>query len=91
MLRFRPACSRDEVPVINGDPFTNSKEYPTGFTVGAVLCVGSRATVPVRFDEGGRYKIVEYRLQLSGTTWRVDDLHYPDGATFRGLLKPAKG
>jgi hypothetical protein len=46
--------------------------------------------VPVRFDEEGRYKLVEYRLQLSGTTWRVDDLHYPDGATFRGLLKPAE-
>lgn len=86
----RPA-PRDEAPVINGDPFTNSQEYPTGFTVGAVLRAGSRATVPVRFDEGGRYKMVEFRLQLAGTTWRVDDLHYPDGATFRGLLKPAKG
>jgi hypothetical protein len=57
----------------------------------ARLLVCSRATVPVRFYEGGRYKIVEYRLQLAGTTWLVDDLHYPDGATFRGLLKPAKG
>lgn len=81
---------RDEAPVINGDPFTNSQEYPSGFTVGAVLRAGSRATVPVRFDEEGHYIVVEYRLQLSGTTWRVDDLHYPDGATFRGMLKPAK-
>jgi hypothetical protein len=81
----------DEGPVINGDPFTDSQEYPTGFTVGAVMRACSRATLPVRFDEGGRYKIVEFRLQLAGTTWRVDDLHYPDGATFRGLLKPAKG
>ncbi|MDP3089412.1 MAG: hypothetical protein Q8N04_01945 [Nitrospira sp.] len=88
---FARPVPQDEVPVINGDPFTNSQEYPTGFTVGAVLRVGSRATVPVRFDEEGRYKLVEYRLQLSGTTWGVDDLHYPDGATFRGLLKPAKG
>lgn len=86
----RPA-SRDEPPMINGDPFTDSQEYPASFTVGTVLRAGSRATVPVRFDEENRYKIVEYRLQLSGTTWRVDDLHYPDGATFRGLLKPAKG
>jgi hypothetical protein len=85
----RPA-PRDEPPVINGDPFTDSQEYPSGFTLGTILRAGSRATVPVRFDEGGRYKVVEYRLQLSGTTWRVDDLHYPDGATFRGLLKPAK-
>jgi len=88
---FARPVPRDEAPAINGDPFTNSQEYPSGFTVGAVLRAGSRATVPVRFDEGGRYKIVEYRLQLAGTTWRVDDLHYPDGATFRGLLKPAKG
>jgi len=88
---FARPVSADEAPVINGDPFTNSQEYPSGFTVGAVLRAGSRATVAVRFDEGGRYKIVEYRLQLSGTTWRVDDLHYPDGATFRGLLKPVKG
>lgn len=88
---FARLVPRDEVPVVNGDPFTNSQEYPSSFTVGAVLRAGSRATVPVRFDEEGRYKIVEFRLQLSGTTWRVDDLHYPDGATFRGLLKPAKG
>lgn len=88
---FARPVPRDEAPVINGDPFTNSQEYPPGFTVGAVLRAGSRATVPVRFDEEGRYKVVEYRLQLAGTTWRVDDLHYPDGATFRGLLKPAKG
>jgi hypothetical protein len=88
---FARPVSPDEAPVINGDPFTDSQEYPSGFTLGAVLRAGSRATVPVRFDEEGRYKIVEYRLQLAGTTWRVDDLHYPDGATFRGLLKPAKG
>lgn len=88
---FSGAVPADEAPVINGDPFTNSQEYPTGFTVGAVLRAGSRATVPVRFDEGGRFKVVEYRLQLAGTAWKVDDLHYPDGATFRGLLKPAKG
>ena len=77
--------------MINGDPFTDSQEYPSGFTLGTVLRAGSRATVPVRFDEKGCYKVVEYWLQLSGTTWRVDDLHYPDGATFRWLLKPAKG
>lgn len=88
---FARPVPRDEVPVINGDPFTNSQEYPSSFTVGAVLRVGSRATVAVRFDEEGRSKMVEYRLQLSGTTWLVDDLHYPDGVTFRGLLKPAKG
>ncbi len=88
---FARPVSPDEAPVINGDPFTDSQEYPSGFTLGTVLRAGSRATVPVRFDENGRYKAVEYRLQLSGTTWRVDDLHYPDGATFRGLLKPAKG
>jgi hypothetical protein len=88
LLQFFPL---DEPPAINGDPFTNSQKYPSGFTVGAVLRAGSRATVAVRFDEGGRYKIVEYRLQLAGTTWRVDDLHYPDGATFRGLLKSVKG
>lgn len=88
---FPRPVSADEAPVINGDPFTDSQEYPSGFTLGAVPRAGSRATVPVRFDEEGRYKIVEYRLQLAGTTWRVDDLHYPDGATFRGLLKPAKG
>lgn len=81
----------NEVPAIDGDPFTNSQEYPAGFTLGAVSRAGSRATVAVRFDEEGRHKVVEYRLQLAGTAWRVDDLHYPDGTTFRGLLKPAKG
>jgi hypothetical protein len=87
---FARPVPTDEVPRINGDPFTNSQEHPTTFTLGKVMRVGSRATVPVRFDEGGSHKIVEFRLQRVGGTWCLDDLHYEDGGTLRELLKPSE-
>lgn len=88
---FAHPSPKDEPPVINGDPFTDSQEYPTGFVFGSLSRAGSRTTVPVRFHDGGRSKVVEFRLQLVDKTWRVDDLHYTDGTTFRMLLKPGKG
>lgn len=83
--------SAEHAPVINGDPFTNSQECPTGFTLGQASLGGSRARVPVRFDQGGRAVLVEYALRKVGRAWLLDDLHYDDGSTLRGLLKSTQG
>ena len=84
---FARPVPHDEVPVINGDPFTNSQEYPSGFVLGRASIDGERAEVPVRFHDGARAKPVTLVLKNVAATWRLDDLRYDDGATFRGLLR----
>lgn len=84
---FAAPQSPDEAPLINGDPFTDSQEYPTGFVLGEALLQDSEAIVPVLFQDFDRQKRVEMVLHREGSRWLVDDLRYPDGETLRELLK----
>ena len=77
----------DEVPPINGDPFTYSQEYPSRFTLGRPGADAAQAVVPVSFSDGSRTRRVDYVLRRDGGGWRVDDLRYDDGGTLRGLLR----
>jgi hypothetical protein len=86
---FKRPRLRDEVPPINGDPFTDSQEYPDRFQPGRARIDGARATTPIRLGDGSRDWEVEALLQREDSRWRVDDLRYPGGATLRELLKPA--
>ena len=85
---FKRPRPQDEVPPINGDPFTDSQEYPERFVAGRARIDGARASVPIRFGDGSRDWQVEVLLLREGSRWRVDDLRYPGGATLRGLLQP---
>jgi len=76
----------DEVPNIDGDPFTDSQEYPTRFVVGKALNEADLTRVPVTFSGNGRKQTVVALLRKSGEGWCVDDLAYQDGKTLRGLL-----
>lgn len=86
-LYFAKPVSADEVPVINGDPFTASQEYPTRFAVNKASVSGSSAEVPVRFADAYRNRSVTYRLVRERDVWRLDDLLYEQGETLQGLLK----
>lgn len=85
LARSQPA---DEVPNINGDPFTDSQEYPTRFAVGRALRGGEQALVPVRLADGYSQREVLYRVVREGGTWRVDDLRYAHGPALSALLRP---
>jgi hypothetical protein len=76
---FAKAVPVNEPPLVNGDPFTDSQEYPTRFSVGAATVENDRATVIVRFADAHRERMVRYRLVRSEGGWRVDDLNYADG------------
>lgn len=78
----------DEVPPINGDPFTDSQEYPEGFVLGEVSMEGDLARVPVVFSDAYGSRTVEMALIREAGRWRIDDLTYEDGATLRELLRP---
>ena len=83
-LRPQP---RDEPPVINGDPFTNTQEYPSAFAAGEGVQDPQKATVPVIMTIGPNRRTVQVQLIRQPSGWLVDDLTYEDGMTFRALLK----
>ena len=76
----------EEVPAIDGDPFTDSQECPRRFKVGKAEIVGDITRIPVIFTGNGRRKTVAVELRKTSEGWRVDDLVYEGGATLRGLL-----
>jgi hypothetical protein len=84
----RPA---DEAPPINGDPFTDSQEYPVMFSVRAAGSRGTQQAVPVRFDDGYRARTVVFLLARSGDGWRLDDLQYEHGGSLRQGLAEHRG
>lgn len=82
----RPA-PESEVPDINGDPFTDSQEYPARFAVGRAVVADGVAEVPVHFADAERDRTLVYRLLRERGEWRLDDLRYASGMTLHGLLR----
>ncbi len=76
----------DEVPPINGDPFTDSQEYPTRFTVLQARGDETHATAEVVFASAWTTYPLVYRLVREADGWKLDDIVYPGGYTFKNLL-----
>jgi len=84
---FAAPAAKDEVPAIDGDPFTDSQEYPTSFRVGAAQASGDSAVVTVTFAwSAGETRGVTVVLTRRARGWRIADLRYEGGDTFRSLL-----
>ncbi len=83
---FTREFPEDEVPPIDGDPFTDTQEYPTRFAVRAAAREKTTADVPADFSDGYATRRVRFKLIKSGKRWRLDDLIYEDGATLTALL-----
>jgi hypothetical protein len=81
------AKSPHVVPAINGDPFTNTQEYPSAFVVGASSATARGATVPVVMAVGSAKHTVTVVLVRSAKGWLMDDFHYADATTLRQLLR----
>lgn len=77
----------DEAPPINGDPFTDTQEFPTRFAVRKGSRAGRTARVPVEFADGYTRRRHEFVLLLERGRWRIDDLDYDYGGTFREAMK----
>ena len=84
---FARRASPTEAPAINGDPFTDSQEYPARFSVGRGTVTGARATVTVRFSDGYRVRPVSFLLRRQRGEWVVDDLRYENRATLSQWLR----
>ena len=81
----------DAVPEIDGDPFTDTQEYPTAFHVGKAVVSGSTARVPVRFRGPGKNRrTVHVELVAVQGSWLIDDIRYDSGTSLRALLAPKR-
>ena len=84
---FAKPSDPNAAPAIDGDPFTDSQEHPTRFSVSLGVVRDGVATVPVRFSDGRRVRRVEYLLRRDAGAWRVDDLRYENRETFGQWLR----
>jgi hypothetical protein len=86
---FARPSSPDLVPGVDGDPFTDSQEYPETFQVGQVRLSGNGATVTVSLSgRETRPRSVRVVLVLVKGSWLIDDVRYGSGPSFRKLLQP---
>ena len=83
---FAKPSSPDEVPEIDGDPFTDTQEYPDRFTLGAIRATARRTVVSVRFAGDQLTRRVDYVLVREDGRWVVDDLVDERGGALRRLL-----
>ena len=84
---FAKPQSADTVPAIDGDPFTDSQEYPARFAVAKALVTRRTAQVPVSFSDGIRDRVFMFLLVRKGAHWLVDDLRYERSKTLQDLLR----
>lgn len=87
---FAQPRSPDEVPVINGDPFTDTQEYPGGFAVTSVRETRHGARVRITYRAPAR-RLEFLLVRGSEEGWRIDDVIYRDGTGLRSALaSPAR-
>jgi hypothetical protein len=84
---FATLILESEAPLINGDPFTDSQEYPARFAVDAATITGDKATVPVRFADAWRQYRVIYSLGITSEGWRITDLQSRQGSKLSDRLR----
>ncbi len=76
---FKKPANPNEVPAIDGDPFTDSQEYPTRFSVELPVVEGARMAVSVRMSDAYRTRVIRYILERQGAQWRIADVRYGKG------------
>lgn len=84
---FARVAGSDEVPELNGDPFTDSQEPPTQFELAPAKLQGDRAELTVTYrGEGATPYSVHFDLVRVKNAWRIDDLRLRNGQRLSQLL-----
>lgn len=83
----------DEAPYFEGDPLTDSQEYPDSFRVGKAEVSDDLAKVTVtllwsaRTSRGRDKRDIVVELAKTGTAWLIDDIVNNQGSRLRDELK----
>ena len=84
---FAQPKSKDEAPAIEGDPFTDSQEYPKSFKAGTPRISGQSAVVPVTFSgPGAQTRTVQVVLSITKGSWLITNVRYGKGRSLRASL-----
>ena len=73
------AANPDEIVGLDFDPLTNAQDEMTGFEVAPATREGSDALVRVVVKQGDARTNLRVRLARSGGSWRITNIHYPEG------------
>lgn len=83
----------DEAPYFEGDPLTDSQEYPDSFRVGKTDVSGDQAKVTVtlmwsaRTSRGLDTRDIVVEVTKSGQAWLINDVINNEGSSLRDELK----
>ena len=90
LKELRRPSNPDEVPTVDGDPFTNSQEPVTSKKVGEAKRAGGGLEVALHLEGEGFKRDFQVLLKQEKAGWRIDDIRYDDGTTLRGFLAAAR-
>lgn len=79
------------MPDINGDPFTDSQEYPDRFTLGEASATAAQGRVRGTLYGAGARRELDYLLAREPGGWVVDDILDGRGQSLRALLRGEQG
>ena len=78
---------KGQVPSVDGDPFTDSQEYPKSFRVTHSDVKGDKALVTVDFLWPDDKTTVQVALIKTAKGWLIDDILYDKEDSLRKFLK----
>lgn len=82
---------RDEVGVLDFDPFYNAQEADIKkLVVGQPKIEGDKASVAVTFQNYDRRENLNYQLARRGSVWKIADIKYTDGTSLLGYFREAE-
>jgi hypothetical protein len=84
----------DEVPYYNGDPFTNSQEYPTRFTLGRSQSTSRQVEIEITFYFGpelaAERRTSRVFVIFERGAWRIDNIINDQGVSLQKELQRAE-
>jgi hypothetical protein len=83
---FQKPVRPDEVPDVNGDPFTDSQEYPKSFSVGRPSVSDTIMRVPVTLSWPDHRRTIRVLLKVVDGSWRITNITYGGLRSLRTLL-----
>jgi hypothetical protein len=83
---FAGIAGADEEPEINGDPFTDSQDYPARFFVKSDDKSKPGVIVPVEYTDAYSTKTVRFSMKRAGGKWLIDDLVFEDNLSLSTLM-----
>ena len=89
----RSKAQPDEAPYFEGDPLTDSQEYPDSFRIGKAEVSGDRVKVTVtmlwsdKTSRGRDQRDIVVEVAKTGASWLINDIISSQGSSLQAELK----